>query len=337
MNWMKVLRRLARVSIVSVFLIILAGSVVRMTGSGMGCPDWPKCFGLAIPPTEVDQVLWSPNTSYASGQMILHKEALWKATEKFTSGETLDLSHWEKYTKHDYAIFNAFHTWVEFINRLIGALSGIPIFFLFVVSMIIGFKEKKWLYALLCFGSLFMMGFEAWLGKLVVDGNLIPGSITIHMLGALIIVFLLGAIIRKSQDVRIQTSKRTKAVLTIFLMLALIQLLFGTQVREEIDYLLKEGVLPRGEWVESIGTWFLIHRSFSWIMLAGAALLVAWDQRSEFKLGLTSRVGVLVLVQVMVGVGLAWFEIPPYLQPTHLVGSILLLALVWDRILIAKT
>src|SRR5436190_16371894 len=79
--------------LVMVFVVILAGGVVRMTQSGMGCPDWPTCFGRWIPPTSVDQLPANYKELYAF-----------------------------KYVDQS---FNPYHTWIEYINRLLGALLGV--------------------------------------------------------------------------------------------------------------------------------------------------------------------------------------------------------------------
>ena len=73
-------------SLCLVYLVIAAGSIVRMTGSGMGCPDWPKCFGYLIPPTEKSQLKWKPLNSYKKGQIIIVDETLKIASFDFVSG-----------------------------------------------------------------------------------------------------------------------------------------------------------------------------------------------------------------------------------------------------------
>src|SRR5690349_22188022 len=45
------------VALAALSLIVLTGAAVRLTGSGLGCPDWPKCYGGASPPLETHAVI----------------------------------------------------------------------------------------------------------------------------------------------------------------------------------------------------------------------------------------------------------------------------------------
>ena len=108
----------AQASLILVYLVIFAGAFVRLTGSGMGCPDWPKCFGYYIPPTQEKELLFTPGKEYDKGQVIIQNESLLVAKSDFLSKNSFEPYNWEKYTKHDYADFNALHTWIEYINRI---------------------------------------------------------------------------------------------------------------------------------------------------------------------------------------------------------------------------
>ena len=264
----KTFRKSAKVALILVYLVIIAGAVVRMTGSGMGCPDWPKCFGYYIPPTDISELQFKPNHAYDKGIVIIKDEALLVASEDFNSSETLNLNNWESYTKHDYAVFNPTHTWVEYINRLAGALSGIPILLFTILSFWL-WRKNKWL-TILSIATVFGMAFQAWLGKTVVDSNLAPFKITIHMVMAMVIVaFILYLIYASKLTFKDQKfDVRFRNVIIVALALSLVQIVLGTQVRQHIDERVKDIGYIKSLWMENPTLQFYVHRSFSVLVLS---------------------------------------------------------------------
>lgn len=317
---------LGKISLVLVFLVILAGAVVRMTGSGMGCPDWPKCFGYYIPPTKTDQLTWKPDHDYLKGQMILGDNQLLVSTESFTSSSAYNVVHWRVYDKHDYTTFNPTHTWIEYINRLFGALSGVPVLLLFLWCLRY-IRRDGWTFVLSTI-TLLTLGFVAWLGKLVVDGNLIPHSITYHMFGALAVFLLLVAVIFRHQQhavVSEQYRDMFKYLALSAIVLSCVQIYLGTSVRENVDVLSK--ILPRAEWIDELGVLFLIHRSFSVLILLVNGWLIYTLQKTGSFGSLPRWLAGLLIVVVLAGVVLNYAGFPAWAQPVHLLGGMLIAAI----------
>jgi len=50
-------RKIAVTALGALVLIVLTGAAVRLTGSGLGCPDWPRCYGRTVAPLESHAVI----------------------------------------------------------------------------------------------------------------------------------------------------------------------------------------------------------------------------------------------------------------------------------------
>ena len=313
----------AKTALVLVYLVIIAGALVRMTGSGMGCPDWPKCFGYYIPPTEEKELLYTIGKEYSKGQVIIKNESLLVAKEDFVAPNNFENTKWEKYTKHDYAIFNPFHTWVEYLNRLVGALAGIAC----LITLFLSFSYWKENKKLILFNLLicFLMGFQAWLGKTVVDSVLNPYKITTHMLAALLIVAVQLYVIYAVQEKKSNKKSDTefKWVLYAALVLTVIQIIFGTQVRESVDTIVEAG-LPKEIWIQNPKGGFLTHRSFSLLVVAANAFLF-WRNRS-ISLGFEKMNWILAVLcmEIASGIAMYYFDFPFGSQTIHIVMATLL-------------
>ena len=318
-------RKFVKISLILVYLVIVAGAVVRMTGSGMGCPDWPKCFGYYIPPTEITELQFQPNRYFEKGQVIIVDESLKVAARDFTTTETYEAANWEDYTKHDYAIFNPTHTWVEYINRLVGALAGFAVLIMAFLSFK-KFRIKKRI-TLLSWLSVLMMGFQAWLGATVVYSVLAPVKITVHMVMALVIVaVLLYLLYISSEKEKKQFKTRTfQNLMLVAVVLTLIQVILGTQVRQFVDEQVRSlGYEAENLWLSDPDITFYIHRSFSIIVLL-VNLLLWWKNRNlSLNLNRINIVVGLILLEAATGVAMYNFNFPFLSQPLHLVIASLL-------------
>jgi cytochrome c oxidase assembly protein subunit 15 len=315
----------AKITLVLIYFVIVAGALVRMTGSGMGCPDWPKCFGYYIPPTDIAELTWSSGRAFETGQVIIKDEALLVAKSDFTTGETFNGTQWRPYTKHDYAIFNPTHTWIEYLNRLVGALAGLSTLLMAIFSF--SYWKSKRQITVLSWIAVFLMGFQGWLGATVVYSVLNPIKITLHMIVALLIVAVILYIIRKADYAKnvFEKDKLFQSVLIVSLLLTVIQVVLGTQVRQYVDEQVRITSYDNMAAVlENPVIGFYIHRTFSLLVFMINIFLFMRNRR--FKLGFEKMNWVIFLIgiEVISGIAMYYFHFPFGSQAIHLVVAALL-------------
>jgi cytochrome c oxidase assembly protein subunit 15 len=330
--------RIVKYCLISLYLIFLAGSIVRMTGSGMGCPDWPKCFGYYVPPISESQLLWHPNKDYNKGIVIIKNEKLFVAQKNFKTSFTFDINNWETYKKHDYAKFNVFHTWTEYINRLASVLSGI--FFLFLIVGSVKFWRENKLIPILSFAGFFLMLFEAWLGKTVVDSVLNPSTITVHMVVGLIIVAILlklTHIVNQNKSIPKKSSTLFTNVLWVAAIFSLIQIALGTQVRQYVDEQVKLlGFENKQLSLLAPDLNFYFHRSFTIAIILINAWLFYLNKKLHLGFKKLNWILVLLGLETITGILMYYVDFPIGTQSLHLIFGVFLFSIQFYLVLESK-
>jgi heme a synthase len=298
-------------TLVLTYVVILAGAVVRGTGSGLGCPDWPKCFGTWVPPVHQSEL------------PVDYKE-------KF------------KIAGREIADFDAFKTWTEYLNRLLGALLGLFILRLFIKSF--KFRNYEENLPWYTFGFLLLVILQGGVGALVVSTHLKSWVITLHMFLAMLMLFGLHTLHRFIYElnypgIHFPADQKNLKLTRLLIGIGFVQVIMGTQVREHVDYLMREMKTPRTEIIQKMTTIFTIHRTFSGLfaLILFVSLIKLYQSRlvaSGFKRGLF--IFLLTLISIGSGVGLTFLGFPQNLQPPHLFIGMLLMGQLFEQYLHQK-
>ena len=304
LNRLSSFQRLALWTTATTYFLILVGGLVRASGAGLGCPDWPRCFGGWVPP----------------------------------------MSAAELPPQFDPSQFNPTLMWTEYLNRLLGMAVGFLILTTAVSAWRHHRRDRRILWTTIA--ALLLTGFQGWLGGRVVAHELAAWIVTVHMIVALVIVqMLLYVTVRAFPPDHFSTSapqhpstsapqhsstsapQHLSAFASVLIAVTLTQIALGTQVRGGLDTALDAGV-AREAALATVGTLDYLHRDAAFITLLGAMLLSFWlvaRGGSGLLIRWSWAVLGLAVLQVAVGVVMAYVSLLPAAQVGHLTLASLLL------------
>ncbi|MDH4066213.1 MAG: COX15/CtaA family protein [Acidobacteriota bacterium] len=297
------------------YALILVGGLVRASGAGLGCPDWPKCFGSWIPP--------------------LSAAAL---PPQFEPSQ-----------------FNATLMWTEYLNRLLGVTVGFFILATAVSAWRHHRRDLHILWptvaALLLTGYEGWLGGRVVAHELapwIVTAHLVVAILIVLLL----LYATVYAIYRRSSPIgaraaappRGERADRSRTatfttVVSVMIVITLAQVALGTQVRGSVDDALDAGV-PRLEALATVGLVDSGHRTaaLAVMSLALVSMLVLWSThpRARVIAQWTYAVVALATAQVGIGAGLALVSLTPSMQVAHLTLASLLMGAQMVQLLVAR-
>ena len=271
------------------YLLIFIGGLVRVSGSGMGCPDWPKCFGRWIPPTNIDQIP----------------------------------SH------IDPTSFNIVLAWIEYGNRSLGVIVGLSIIILNIIAIYYFRKELKLLLSAILSlilvganGGLGALVVSSVLNPFLVSLHMILALILVSVLSYACIESYKMIHPEKFKDIRV--NRMLLNSLIIFWVLIFIEILLGTGIRTNLELVsIENPLLSKGELLNALDSYKYLHSvlGFSLLFLS----IYIYLKLRVYKLYIIRFLGVftlgMIIVQIFLGEMMIFFELPQLTRLFHTWGS----------------
>lgn len=271
-----------------VYLVIFAGGLVRVTGAGLGCPDWPKCFGRWIPPTSIEQL--PPDI--------------------------------------DPAQFNITLAWIEYTNRLVGMMVGIFIASAAVWAILRFRKYKRIVWGTVIAALLvaFQGWYGSVVVASELDQTIVTVHyfLAVIIAGVLIFVYtqVYGLENKNAPSVKFPPDIRWWTM--VLFLLAFLQMLLGSQIRAVVEQFAQNlPLLSNSERLAQVGVINHLHLALG-LTLAAAIWVFGLRLRKNLeiipdllKIG-AAWSAIFVAAQILLGLVFIVFGLVPLAQLFHL-------------------
>ncbi len=285
----KLFFRSALISTILSYLLIFVGGLVRVSGSGLGCPDWPKCFGRWVPPTSIEQIP----------------------------------------AHIDPTAFNIVLAWIEYGNRMLGVIVGISILLMTIIALIYFKKNSKILlssllslFLVIANGGLGAIVVSSVLNPFIVSLHMILALFLVSVLSYATIESY--KLINTQKFTGIFLSKKISISLIALWIFIVIEILLGTGIRTNIELIaIDNPLLSKGELLDSLNSYKYLHSilGFSLLFLSFYLCYLFKDDFLGLSKQLVLFIFVMIIFQIFLGELMIFFELPQLTRLFHTWGS----------------